>query len=101
MRGIERHQPLQPVQEDAPAAVGRAGVALLARIGRGGARIGRGVLFDTFLELAAALFRLHERDGGEARQDQQQAGGRQLIGYAARHLHASSIVAAHARSTPA
>ena len=66
MRGIECHQPLQPLWRMRLRAVGRAGVALMARIGDDGARIGRGVLFDAFLDLAAALFRLHERDGGEA-----------------------------------
>ena len=67
-----------------------------------GARIGRGVLLDAFLEpCGGAVPRCMNGDGGNARQDQQKAGGRQLIGYAARHLHASSIVAAHARSTPA
>jgi hypothetical protein len=80
MRGIECHQLLQPLQQDALAAVGRAGIAFLARIDRGSARVRRRVLSDTILELAAALLRLHERDRCHTRQDQQKAGGRQLIG---------------------
>jgi hypothetical protein len=42
--------------------------------------MGRSVLFDTLLKPAAALLRVQERDSGEAGQDQQNAGGCQLIG---------------------
>ena len=50
MCGIECHQLLQPIQRHAPAADRGAGVASLARIDRGSARIGRGVQGDTILK---------------------------------------------------
>ena len=101
MQGIVGDHARQPAEQDTRAAHRRAGVALLARFDRGGARIRHGVLRDAVLNLAAALLRVHERHRGDACQDEQKACRGQLVGYAASHLHASSIIAVQVRSTPA